>query len=613
MTDIVIQPTEQKVIVTKGEQEIVLQVSPSEIAIGKPTGGEPNLARNLPGGDQGVFAQKTGSILEFYPLAGVGGVSVSLVSDVIEISTSGTAGDVVGPASATDNALARFDTATGKLIQNSVALLDDAGALTGVTTINAVDITAHASRHENGGADEISVLGLSGLLADSQTPLAHAASHSEGGSDEVDAADLGSGAATSGFVLTADGAGGIDWLAGASTLQAAYDNATGQPHITLTAADGVLSVRDNATPIGTNLFEVTDNAGTGNYFAASATAINFTGGLVQSGSTRIDSAGRVRAISGSAGANGFQFVGGAGVGLFLNSGGIGFSTASTNQWSLNSSGNWIDEVGGLLVDGVDVSAHAADTAIHFTVGSIDHGLIAGLLDDDHSQYLLLAGRTGGQSGFGSPTNGEDLTLAGNPGANPGFINLNSPVVFGPYTGNPSAAYGFDYDPVESVTAAFIGGGLNFSGTITFTNGTFIYESFRGAPEITTGANPGFAAYTVLQALPRFVAGTGAGHNPIAPLVLNAGPQLANAQSGARTTATCVAVNWAGQLRGEASGSTMNTTNFTGFQNAPSFSTVAGSTIDFGVHSWFLGAYSGGGPVRLIGGHGVDDLLLRSRR
>ncbi|MCG8547555.1 MAG: hypothetical protein MJE12_25435 [Alphaproteobacteria bacterium] len=41
----------------------------------------------------------------------------------------GGAGDVVGPGSATDNALARFDTATGKLLQNSNATLDDAGLL----------------------------------------------------------------------------------------------------------------------------------------------------------------------------------------------------------------------------------------------------------------------------------------------------------------------------------------------------------------------------------------------------------------------------------------------------------------------------------------------------
>jgi len=37
-------------------------------------------------------------------------------------------GDVVGPASATDNAVARFDSTTGKLIQNSTAILSDAGA-----------------------------------------------------------------------------------------------------------------------------------------------------------------------------------------------------------------------------------------------------------------------------------------------------------------------------------------------------------------------------------------------------------------------------------------------------------------------------------------------------
>ena len=66
------------------------------------------------------------------------------------ISTSGTypnftitntspslGGDVVGPASSTDNAIARFDTTTGKLLQNSVVLVDDTGAVTGVTTLAA--------------------------------------------------------------------------------------------------------------------------------------------------------------------------------------------------------------------------------------------------------------------------------------------------------------------------------------------------------------------------------------------------------------------------------------------------------------------------------------------
>jgi hypothetical protein len=46
-------------------------------------------------------------------------------------------GDVVGPASATDNAIARFDTTTGKLLQNSVVLVNDTGVITGVTELTA--------------------------------------------------------------------------------------------------------------------------------------------------------------------------------------------------------------------------------------------------------------------------------------------------------------------------------------------------------------------------------------------------------------------------------------------------------------------------------------------
>lgn len=48
----------------------------------------------------------------------------------------GGSGDVVGPASATDNAVARFDTTTGKLIQNSgVTIGDDSStSITGTTT-----------------------------------------------------------------------------------------------------------------------------------------------------------------------------------------------------------------------------------------------------------------------------------------------------------------------------------------------------------------------------------------------------------------------------------------------------------------------------------------------
>ncbi len=52
-------------------------------------------------------------------------------------------GDVVGPTSATDNAIARYDTTTGKLIQNSLVIIDDTGSVTGVNAITAQSLTVN--------------------------------------------------------------------------------------------------------------------------------------------------------------------------------------------------------------------------------------------------------------------------------------------------------------------------------------------------------------------------------------------------------------------------------------------------------------------------------------
>ena len=66
-------------------------------------------------------------------------------SGVLSWSTAAS-GDVYGPASSTDNAVARFDSTTGKLLQNSVVLIGDTGAVTGVT-----DLTASGSVTLSGG------------------------------------------------------------------------------------------------------------------------------------------------------------------------------------------------------------------------------------------------------------------------------------------------------------------------------------------------------------------------------------------------------------------------------------------------------------------------------
>ena len=60
-------------------------------------------------------------------------------------AASGASGDVVGPASATDNAVVRFDGTTGKLVQNSaVTIADTTGDILG-GSYNKIAITAPAT------------------------------------------------------------------------------------------------------------------------------------------------------------------------------------------------------------------------------------------------------------------------------------------------------------------------------------------------------------------------------------------------------------------------------------------------------------------------------------
>jgi hypothetical protein len=68
------------------------------------------------------------------------GISYNSTTGVITNSSPSLGGDVVGPASATDNAIARFDTTTGKLIQNGLVTIDDAGNAANINSI-AFDTT----------------------------------------------------------------------------------------------------------------------------------------------------------------------------------------------------------------------------------------------------------------------------------------------------------------------------------------------------------------------------------------------------------------------------------------------------------------------------------------
>jgi len=113
-----------------------------------------------------VGAQPAGtyvtSVSATSPVTSTGGTTPTIAMPAANSTTNGyltstdwntfnniSTGGVVGPASATDNAIARFDTTTGKLIQNSVVTVSDTGGIAGATTItdiNYVDFnTAYAT------------------------------------------------------------------------------------------------------------------------------------------------------------------------------------------------------------------------------------------------------------------------------------------------------------------------------------------------------------------------------------------------------------------------------------------------------------------------------------
>jgi hypothetical protein len=77
-------------------------------------------------------------------LTGAGTTTISGTYPNFTITSADSkVGDVVGPASATDNAIARYDTTTGKLIQNSLVIVDDTGSVTGVNALTAESLTVN--------------------------------------------------------------------------------------------------------------------------------------------------------------------------------------------------------------------------------------------------------------------------------------------------------------------------------------------------------------------------------------------------------------------------------------------------------------------------------------
>lgn len=78
-------------------------------------------------GDSGA-----GGVKGLVPAPGTGDAAAGKflkASGAWDVPSGSGSGDVVGPASATDNAITRFDTTTGKLVQGSLVTIDDSGSI----------------------------------------------------------------------------------------------------------------------------------------------------------------------------------------------------------------------------------------------------------------------------------------------------------------------------------------------------------------------------------------------------------------------------------------------------------------------------------------------------
>lgn len=131
---------------------------------------------------------------------------------------------------------------------------------------------------------------------------------------------------------------------------------------------------------------------------------------------------------------------------------------------------------------------------------IDHGGLTGLSDDDHAQYALLAGRSGGQSLVGGTASGNNLTLSSTAHATKGKVILGSASAYdqvndrlGLGTTSPSVAFHVAGSDVNGVRTLMTNaqGGADIS---TYATGTTAYGisgwADAGVIESGTGASGG---------------------------------------------------------------------------------------------------------------------------
>jgi hypothetical protein len=174
-------------------------------------------------------------------------------------ATPSGSGDVVGPASSTDNAIVRFDSTTGKLLQNSTVTISDAGAIAAASLTLTTDLAiADGGTGASSAGAALTALGAAASGANSDitslTGLTTDLTVAQGGT--------GAGTFTANGILYGNGTGAIGATAVGTATHVLTSNGAGVAPTFQAAAAGATDI-DGLSDALTNSSGATIGLGTG--------------------------------------------------------------------------------------------------------------------------------------------------------------------------------------------------------------------------------------------------------------------------------------------------------------------------------------------------------------
>jgi hypothetical protein len=219
-----------------------------------------------------------------------------------------------------------------------------------------------------------------------------------------------------------------------ATLQTAYNNST-NPEITLNSSVGGLTIRDNSTPLGANLFEIQNNAGSTTYLAVTVSGLSVTGtstatgninssaGALQTGgTTRIDNSGNLTNIGNITGSGPITVASiGAGSDITVD-GADQFIVQDASVFNALSTFNANLDIGGNDIIGTTGNINLTNFDVVGTTGNVTAGTYNGQTISSSANFTGTVTVASDISTSGDiAVNGGDITSSGALNITPGGI------------------------------------------------------------------------------------------------------------------------------------------------------------------------------------------------